>query len=91
MPEFATRYSNRLAAFDWNACRASQVLLHLEIRSFVSELSSPIIDLDAIKYHSLDVLVTLTAEIASSVLYALDISRDGSSDLASPDQVPGLW
>lgn len=90
-PEYATRYSNRLAAFDWNACRASQVLLHLEILSFVSKLSSPTLDLDAIKSHSLDVLVTLTAEIASSVPYALNISPDGSSDLASPGQVPGLW
>lgn len=90
-PEYATRYSNRLAAFDWNACRASQVLLHVEILSFVSKLSSPVIDIGAIKSHSLDVLITLTAEIASSVPYALDISPDGSSDQASPDQVPGLW
>lgn len=90
-PEYATRYSNRLAAFDWNACRASQLLLHLEILSFVFQLPSPTIDLDGIKCHSLDMLGTLTNEIASSVPYAFDISHDGSSDLASPDQVPGLW
>lgn len=89
-PEFATRYPNRLAACDWNACRATRLSLHLEILSLISKLSSPIIDLNTIKSHSLGVLVTLTTEIACSVPYALDISPDGTYDPVTPEEVPGL-
>lgn len=89
-PEYATRYSNRLAACDWNACRSTRITLHLEILSLISTFASPILALNTIKSHSLDVLVTLTDEIACSVPYALDISPDGTSDLATPEEIPGL-
>lgn len=89
-PKYATRYPNRLAACDSNACRATRLLLHMEILSFISTFSSPILALTTLQSHSLDVLITLTTEIACSVPYALDISSDGKSDLATPTEVPGL-
>jgi hypothetical protein len=90
-PEYTTRYSNRLAACDWNGCRATRITLHQEILSFTSTFSSPIHALNTIKSQSLDVLITLTYEIACSVPYALTISPDGLSDLATPEEVPGLY
>lgn len=90
-PEYFTRYSNRLAACDWNGCRATRVRLHQEILSFISKFSSLIHALNTIKSHSLDLLITLTDEIACSVPYALTISHDGTSDLETPEEVPGLY
>lgn len=89
-PEYATRYSNRLAACDWNGCQSTRLSLHLRIISFISTFPSPILALTTIKSHSLDMILTLTDEIAYSVPFALDISPDGTSDPATPDQVPGL-
>lgn len=89
-PEYSTRYSNRLAAFDWNGCRATRITLHQEILSFISTFPSPVHALNTIKSHSLDVLITLTDEIACSVPYALTISPDGTADLTTPEEVPGL-
>lgn len=89
-PEYSTRYSNRLAACDWNGCRATRITLHQEILSLISTFSSPIHALNTIESHSLDVLITLTDEIACSVPYALTISPDGTSDLATSEEVPGI-
>ncbi|OOQ90248.1 hypothetical protein PEBR_05698 [Penicillium brasilianum] len=89
-PEYATSYSNRLAACDWNMCRATRLSLQLEIISFISTFHSPNLALSTIKSHSLDLIITLTDEIAYSVPFALDISPNGTSDPASSDQIPGL-
>jgi hypothetical protein len=89
-PEYSTRYSNRLAVCDWNSCRATRIRLHQEIISFISTFLSPIHALNTIKSHSLVLLITLADEIACSVPYALTISPDGTSDLATPEEVPGL-
>jgi hypothetical protein len=89
-PEYATSYSNRLAVCDWNVCRATRLSLHLEILSFISTFQSPILALSTIKSYSLDLIITLTDEIAYSVPFTLDISPNGTSDPATPDQVPGL-
>ncbi|KAJ5905812.1 uncharacterized protein N7473_002728 [Penicillium subrubescens] len=88
-PEYSTRYSNRLAVCDWNSCRATRIRLHQEIISFISTFLSPIHALNTIKSHSLVLLITLADEIACSVPYALTISPDGTSDLATPEEVPG--
>ncbi|OKP13132.1 hypothetical protein PENSUB_1232 [Penicillium subrubescens] len=87
-PEYSTRYSNRLAVCDWNSCRATRIRLHQEIISFISTFLSPIHALNTIKSHSLVLLITLADEIACSVPYALTISPDGTSDLATPEEVP---
>ncbi|KAF3388346.1 hypothetical protein F1880_003871 [Penicillium rolfsii] len=90
-PEYSTRYSNNLAACDWISCNAARIRLHQEILRLISTFSSPIHALNTIKSQSLDVLLTLTDEIACSVPYALTISADGTSDPATPDEVPGLF
>lgn len=89
-PKYSTRYPNHLAACDSNACRATRILLHMQILSFISTFSSPVPALTTLQSHSLDVVITLTSEIACTVPFALDISPDGRSDPVTPAEIPGL-
>ncbi|KAJ5168556.1 uncharacterized protein N7482_004150 [Penicillium canariense] len=89
-PEYTYRYSNRLAASDWNACRTTRLRLHLEILDFLSQRPCSSANLTTIKTNSLDAIRTLVTDIAWSVPYALNISPDGTSAFATPEGIPGL-
>ncbi|KAJ5688772.1 hypothetical protein N7462_003164 [Penicillium macrosclerotiorum] len=90
-PQYTYRYTTRLAASDWNMCRATRIRLHIQILEFLSTCSYPVSAAAVLEKDSLDKLILFTDEIAATIPFALDISPNGGSDLASSNMIPGLW
>lgn len=90
-PEQIWSYTNRLAVSKWNICRASRIRLNLALLEFLHEKPSLKLEYSGLESRTLDLLLTLTTEIAYSVPYLLSFSHDGSTDYASASEVPTLW
>jgi hypothetical protein len=90
-PKSMYTYLNMQAAVDWNMWRSTRIKLHLRIIELLSQWSFPLDDAPKLKAQSIDLLLTLTAEIACTIPYLLQLSPNGASDFYSPNDIPGYW
>lgn len=89
-PEHMACYSSLLAAADWNMYRATRIRLNLSLLEALSRIQSSAWENQTLKSRTQHLLSMLTIEIAEVIPYALSLSRDGTSDHASPDDIPGI-
>ncbi|KAJ5645195.1 hypothetical protein N7507_011206 [Penicillium longicatenatum] len=89
-PDHMHVYSTPLAASDWNMYRATRIRLWIQILKLVRRNQS-VINVPALEERGLDILGTLTGEIAETIPYSITLSLDGSTDPKSPEDIPGMF
>ena len=88
-PEDMCIYADRLVASDWNMYRATRIRLNLTLLEFLSRCSPHFVDVPELRSRALDLVATLTSDIACSIPFLL---LDGAlQDTGPPENIPGVW
>ena len=89
-PEYMACHSSLLAAADWNMYRATRIRLNLSLLEYLSRIQSSTWENQTLISRTQHLLSMLTIDITEVIPYALSLSLDGSSDHASPEDIPGI-
>ncbi|KAJ5089733.1 hypothetical protein N7532_008417 [Penicillium argentinense] len=90
-PEKMVSYFTSLSASNWNLCRATRIRLNLTLLKFLDKRPFLSPHIPELRARTIEILLNLTNEVAHTLAYLFNLSPDGSSDLASPSEIPTIW